>query len=262
MPLNLCRSATVVCAHLTLQYLCSARDLWCHYLQMPPTTHLPNSTRVLRISSLYEHRHPKVSGLHPHLMWLRISQVKKRFQTRQMFLTPWLLYDATAISLLAPTIDEYDVSEAFLNETATTITVLLKPAQAKGAPIRYHFHTCCISCFCHMSIKKNYTVNITVITFFFSVYSAYQIVVEEVNPQRSRRQASSDCYEVTDIHLCLDLTNHICIYLCASERYVELITRKLNLNLRQFCSSKADPFALFIIWSTTLWWKCLYSCIN
>lgn len=28
-------------------------------------------------------------------------------------------------------------------------------------------------------------------------YSAYQIVVEEVNPQRTRRQASSDCYEVT-----------------------------------------------------------------
>lgn len=36
----------------------------------------------------------------------------------------------------APTIEEYDGSEAFLNETATTITVLLKPAQAKGAPIR------------------------------------------------------------------------------------------------------------------------------
>lgn len=30
----------------------------------------------------------------------------------------------------------------------------------------------------------------------FLVYSAYQIVVEEVNPQRTRRQASSDCYEV------------------------------------------------------------------
>lgn len=39
-------------------------------------------------------------------------------------------------SSAAPTIDEYDGSEAFLNETATTITVLLKPAQAKGAPIR------------------------------------------------------------------------------------------------------------------------------
>lgn len=30
---------------------------------------------------------------------------------------------------------------------------------------------------------------------FYIVYSAYQIVVEEVNP-RSRRQATSDCYEV------------------------------------------------------------------
>lgn len=76
------------------------------------------------------------------------------------------------------------------------------------------------------------------------MYSAYQIVVEEVNPQRSRRQASSDCYEVTDIHLCLDLTS---IYLCSSEHYMELITRKFNVNLRQFCSSKADPFALFIM---------------
>lgn len=28
------------------------------------------------------------------------------------------------------------------------------------------------------------------------LHSAYQIVVEEVNPQRTRRQASSDCYEV------------------------------------------------------------------
>lgn len=53
-----------------------------------------------------------------------------------------MLHDTTAISVLAPTIDEYDGSEAFLNETATTITVLLKPAQAKGAPIRYYFiHT-------------------------------------------------------------------------------------------------------------------------
>lgn len=43
----------------------------------------------------------------------------------------------TCDSSAAPTIEEYDGSEAFLNETATTITVLLKPAQAKGAPIRY-----------------------------------------------------------------------------------------------------------------------------
>lgn len=43
---------------------------------------------------------------------------------------------SSVLFFLAPTIDEYDGTEAFLNETATTITVLLKPAQAKGAPIR------------------------------------------------------------------------------------------------------------------------------
>lgn len=48
------------------------------------------------------------------------------------------VYSYTTVCIFsAPTIDEYDGSEAFLNETATTITVLLKPAQAKGAPIRY-----------------------------------------------------------------------------------------------------------------------------
>ncbi|XP_057208082.1 receptor-type tyrosine-protein phosphatase kappa isoform X13 [Triplophysa rosa] len=65
-------------------------------------------------------------------------------------------------NISAPTLEEYDGSEASLNETATTITVLLKPAQAKGAPI-----------------------------------SAYQIVVKEINPRRARREAggsSSECY--------------------------------------------------------------------
>uniref|UniRef100_A0A672RN24 protein-tyrosine-phosphatase n=1 Tax=Sinocyclocheilus grahami TaxID=75366 RepID=A0A672RN24_SINGR len=60
----------------------------------------------------------------------------------------------------SPTLEEYDGSEASLNETATTITVLLKPAQAKGAPI-----------------------------------SAYQIVVREINPHRARREAGGgECY--------------------------------------------------------------------
>lgn len=47
------------------------------------------------------------------------------------------MIEANCDFFTAPTIEEYDGSEAFLNETATTITVLLKPAQAKGAPIRY-----------------------------------------------------------------------------------------------------------------------------
>ncbi|XP_028998040.1 receptor-type tyrosine-protein phosphatase kappa isoform X20 [Betta splendens] len=95
------------------------------------------------------------SQLHPGVTY----QFSIRASTSKGFGPATTLNVTTNIS--APTIDEYDGSEAFLNETATTITVLLKPAQAKGAPI-----------------------------------SAYQIVVEEGNPKRTRRQASSDCYEV------------------------------------------------------------------
>ncbi|KAA8583039.1 hypothetical protein FQN60_015585 [Etheostoma spectabile] len=99
--------------------------------------------------------HHLFSQLHPGVTY----QLSIRASTSKGFGSATMLNVTTNIS--APTIDEYDGSEAFLNETATTITVLLKPAQAKGAPI-----------------------------------SAYQIVVEEVNPQRTRRQASSDCFEV------------------------------------------------------------------
>uniref|UniRef100_A0A673CRQ8 protein-tyrosine-phosphatase n=1 Tax=Sphaeramia orbicularis TaxID=375764 RepID=A0A673CRQ8_9TELE len=99
--------------------------------------------------------HHLFSQLHPGVTY----QLSIRASTSKGFGPATTLNVTTNIS--APTLEEYDGSEAFLNETATTITVLLKPAQAKGAPI-----------------------------------SAYQIVVEEVNPQRSRRQASSDCYEV------------------------------------------------------------------
>ncbi|XP_034018396.1 receptor-type tyrosine-protein phosphatase kappa [Thalassophryne amazonica] len=99
--------------------------------------------------------HHLFSQLHPGVTY----QLSIRASTSKGFGPSTVLNVTTNIS--APTLEEYDGAEAFLNETATTITVLLKPAQAKGAPI-----------------------------------SAYQIVVEEVNPQRSRRQASSDCYEV------------------------------------------------------------------
>ncbi|XP_041043600.1 receptor-type tyrosine-protein phosphatase kappa isoform X2 [Carcharodon carcharias] len=63
-------------------------------------------------------------------------------------------------NISAPTLPEYE--DAILNETATTITVMLRPAQAKGAPI-----------------------------------SAYQVVVEEVNSRRSKREASSaECFQI------------------------------------------------------------------
>uniref|UniRef100_A0A673I6F8 Receptor-type tyrosine-protein phosphatase kappa n=1 Tax=Sinocyclocheilus rhinocerous TaxID=307959 RepID=A0A673I6F8_9TELE len=81
-----------------------------------------------------------------------------RASTSKGYGPPTTLNVTTNIS--APTLEEYDGSEASLNETATTITVLLKPAQAKGAPI-----------------------------------SAYQIVVKEINPHRARREAGGgECY--------------------------------------------------------------------
>ncbi|KAG2467917.1 PTPRK phosphatase, partial [Polypterus senegalus] len=83
-----------------------------------------------------------------------------RASTVKGFGPPTVLNVTTNIS--APTLPDYDGFDAFLNETSTTITVMLKPAQAKGAPI-----------------------------------SAYQIVVEELNPHRGKREASSmDCYQV------------------------------------------------------------------
>ncbi|KAJ8385916.1 hypothetical protein AAFF_G00178780 [Aldrovandia affinis] len=110
----------------------------------------------LTVSLPWNSSHHIFSQLHPGTTYQFII----RASTVKGFGPPTTLNVTTNIS--APTLEEYDGSEAFLNETATTITVLLKPAQAKGAPI-----------------------------------SAYQIVVEELNPHRSRREASSgDCYQV------------------------------------------------------------------
>uniref|UniRef100_A0A4W6EGX3 Receptor-type tyrosine-protein phosphatase kappa n=1 Tax=Lates calcarifer TaxID=8187 RepID=A0A4W6EGX3_LATCA len=75
------------------------------------------------------------SQLHPGVTY----QLSIRASTSKGFGPATTLNVTTNIS--APTIDEYDGSEAFLNETATTITVLVKPAQAKGAPIRYYMRT-------------------------------------------------------------------------------------------------------------------------
>ncbi|XP_052327017.1 receptor-type tyrosine-protein phosphatase kappa-like isoform X13 [Oncorhynchus keta] len=110
----------------------------------------------LIVSLPWNTSHHVFNQLHPGTTYQFII----RASTVKGFGPPTTLNVTTNIS--APTLEEYDGSEAFLNETATTITVLLKPAQAKGAPI-----------------------------------SAYQIVVEELNPHRTRREASSvDCYQV------------------------------------------------------------------
>ncbi|XP_036438359.1 receptor-type tyrosine-protein phosphatase kappa isoform X2 [Colossoma macropomum] len=108
------------------------------------------------VSLPWNSSHHVFSQLHPGTTY----QFLIRARTSKGFGPPTTINITTNIS--APTLEEYDGSEAFLNETATTITVLLKPAQAKGAPI-----------------------------------SAYQIVVEELNPHRTRREAGSmDCYQV------------------------------------------------------------------
>ncbi|XP_045551619.1 receptor-type tyrosine-protein phosphatase kappa isoform X16 [Salmo salar] len=110
----------------------------------------------LIVSMPWNTSHHVFNQLHPGTTYQFII----RASTVKGFGPPTILNVTTNIS--APTLEEYDGSEAFLNETATSITVLLKPAQAKGAPI-----------------------------------SAYQIVVEELNPHRTRREASSvDCYQV------------------------------------------------------------------
>lgn len=147
------RSATVACIRLTLRCLCNDQGSQCHCLQTPPITCFLSSTQVSHTSCLYEHRPLKGLVLQPRSMWQLIFQVEKihfnmccwlkifnitfrQQEVRATLMQPHILFSA-------PTIDEYDGQEAFLNETATTITVLLKPAQAKGAPIRYSTSVIC-----------------------------------------------------------------------------------------------------------------------
>uniref|UniRef100_A0A452HK35 protein-tyrosine-phosphatase n=1 Tax=Gopherus agassizii TaxID=38772 RepID=A0A452HK35_9SAUR len=116
---------------------------------------------ILGALSYIQHRpkkntHHVFSHLHPgttYQFFIRASTVKG-------------FGPATAINVTtnisAPTLPDYEGVDASLNETATTITVLLRPAQAKGAPI-----------------------------------SAYQIVVEELHPHRTKRETGTmECYQV------------------------------------------------------------------
>ncbi|EFB18996.1 hypothetical protein PANDA_011987 [Ailuropoda melanoleuca] len=108
------------------------------------------------VSNLWNSTHHVFMHLHPgttYQFFIRASTVKG-------------FGPATAINVTtnisAPTLPDYEGVDASLNETATTITVLLRPAQAKGAPI-----------------------------------SAYQIVVEELHPHRAKREAGAmECYQV------------------------------------------------------------------
>lgn len=82
-----------------------------------------------------------------------------------------------------------------------------------------------------VSVKKN-KKSIKMYCNCLLVYSAYQIVVEEVNPQRTRRQASSDCYEVIINLFYIHLTSHafttnlIYTYLIASVQFEEFHSKK------------------------------------
>ncbi|XP_041106203.1 receptor-type tyrosine-protein phosphatase kappa-like isoform X2 [Polyodon spathula] len=112
--------------------------------------------RPLTVALPWNSTHHVFSQLHPGTTYQFII----RASTVKGFGPPTLVNVTTNIS--APSIPDYDMTETCLNETATTITVLLKPATAKGAPI-----------------------------------SAYQIVVEELNPHRNKREANSlGCYQI------------------------------------------------------------------
>ncbi|XP_006006852.2 receptor-type tyrosine-protein phosphatase kappa isoform X1 [Latimeria chalumnae] len=107
------------------------------------------------VSTLWNSTFHVFSQLHPGTTY----QFFIRASTRKGFGPATAINVTTNIS--APTLPEYE-DDALLNETATTITVQLRPAQAKGAPI-----------------------------------SAYQIVVEEMNLHRSKREAGGmECYQV------------------------------------------------------------------
>ncbi|KAI1240959.1 Receptor-type tyrosine-protein phosphatase kappa, partial [Lamprotornis superbus] len=103
------------------------------------------------VSKLWNSTHHVFSHLHPgttYQFFIRASTVKG-------------FGPATTINVTT-NISDYEGVDASLNETATTITVLLRPAQAKGAPI-----------------------------------SAYQIVVEELHPHRTKRETGAmECYQI------------------------------------------------------------------
>ncbi|XP_053099877.1 receptor-type tyrosine-protein phosphatase T isoform X14 [Hemicordylus capensis] len=146
------------------------------YVQWKP----PNETNG--IITLYEITYKAVGSLDPtaDLSNQRGKVFKLRNETHHLFvgLYPGTTYSFTikastvkgfgppittriATKISAPSMPEYD-TDSPLNETETTITVLLKPAQSRGAPV-----------------------------------SVYQLVVKEERPQKSRRAADIiECFSV------------------------------------------------------------------
>ncbi|XP_068768508.1 receptor-type tyrosine-protein phosphatase T isoform X12 [Struthio camelus] len=146
------------------------------YVQWKP----PNETNG--IITLYEITYKAVGSLDPSadLSSQRGKVFKLRNETHHLFvgLYPGTTYSFTikastvkgfgppittriATKISAPSMPEYD-TDSPLNETDTTITVLLKPAQSRGAPV-----------------------------------SVYQLVVKEEKPQKARRAADIiECFSV------------------------------------------------------------------
>ncbi|XP_033009253.1 receptor-type tyrosine-protein phosphatase T isoform X3 [Lacerta agilis] len=146
------------------------------YVQWKP----PNETNG--IITLYEITYKAVGSLDPtaDLSNQRGKVFKLRNETHHLFvgLYPGTTYSFTikastvkgfgppittriATKISAPSMPEYD-ADSPLNETETTITVMLKPAQSRGAPV-----------------------------------SVYQLVVKEERPQKSRRAADIiECFSV------------------------------------------------------------------
>ncbi|XP_032074488.1 receptor-type tyrosine-protein phosphatase T [Thamnophis elegans] len=146
------------------------------YVQWKP----PNETNG--IITLYEITYKAVGSLDPtaDLLNQRGKVFKLRNETHHLFvgLYPGTTYSFTikastvkgfgppittriATKISAPSMPEYD-TDTPLNETETTITVMLKPAQSRGAPV-----------------------------------SVYQLVVKEERPQKSRRAADIiECFSV------------------------------------------------------------------
>ncbi|KAJ7418313.1 hypothetical protein BTVI_29694 [Pitangus sulphuratus] len=127
------------------------------------------------VSKLWNSTHHVFSHLHPgttYQFFIRASTVKGFGPATTINVT-------TNIS--APTLPDYEGVDASLNETATTITVLLRPAQAKGAPIRV------------LTLADD----LKVILVFLCLTSAYQIVVEELHPHRTKRETGAmECYQI------------------------------------------------------------------
>ncbi|EPY78344.1 protein tyrosine phosphatase, receptor type, T-like protein [Camelus ferus] len=107
---------------------------------------------------------------------------------------------ATKIS--APSMPEYD-TDTPLNETDTTITVMLKPAQSRGAPVRSSsFFSPSRTKLLEWSFGSTHRIKLTFLLKILKWVTdflphVYQLVVKEERPQKSRRAADIiECFSV------------------------------------------------------------------